>query len=98
MQVTITTIEEFAALLEQHTETLRAELNSPKPKPVYTEDEMVTLMQVSKKTLQTWRNQGKIGFSQVGRIIMYRWEDLEAFLEAFHNKPFHAFTRNRKSS
>jgi len=50
--------------------------------------EFVNLMGISFKTAQTWRNEGKIGFSQEGKKIYYRLSDIEAFLDTFHKKPF----------
>ena len=37
-------------------------------------------LDVSPRTLQTYRDQGIIGFSQFGRTIRYRAEDIQAFL------------------
>ena len=51
--------------------------------------EFVKLMGISFRTAQTWRDEGKIGFSQEGKKIYYRMSDIDLFLENHHHKPFH---------
>jgi len=46
------------------------------------------MLGVSSKTLQNYRKEGKIGFSQVGKKIFYRQSDLQNFLNKNFNKPF----------
>ena len=46
------------------------------------------LMGISFRTAQTWRDEGKIGFSKEGKKIYYRLSDIEQFLENGYNKPF----------
>ena len=48
----------------------------------------VELMGVSFRTAQTWRDEGKIGFSQEGKKIYYRMSDIETFMENHHKRPF----------
>jgi len=50
--------------------------------------EFTRLMGVSSRTAQTWRNEGKIGFSQEGKKIYYRMSDIEKFLNDRYRKPF----------
>ena len=50
--------------------------------------EFVKLMGISLRTAQTWRDDGKIGFSQEGKKIYYRMSDIEQFLKDHHRKPF----------
>ena len=54
----------------------------------------VDLMGVSFRTAQTWRNEGKIGFSQEGKKIYYRMSDIEKFLSTRHRKPFNDPDKN----
>lgn len=42
---------------------------------------------ISIRTLQEYRNQGIIPFSQIGRVIRYRPEDLQDFLMRHYVKP-----------
>lgn len=44
-------------------------------------DEVIKILKISKRTLQKYRNQGLIGFSQTGSKIYYRATDLERYLE-----------------
>ena len=55
--------------------------------------EFLMKMKISKRTAQTWRDEGKVAFSQVGNKIYYRLSDVEALLEK-HYVP--AFKSNRK--
>lgn len=51
-------------------------------------DEACSLLKVSKRTLQKYRDEGQIGFSQTGSKIYYRASDIEAYLEANYNPMF----------
>ncbi|POY34695.1 DNA-binding protein [Solitalea longa] len=46
------------------------------------------LMKVSKRTAQSWRDEGKIAFSQIGAKIYYRMTDVQELLNSNYNKPF----------
>jgi excisionase family DNA binding protein len=46
------------------------------------------MLDISRSTLQIYRDQGKIGFSQVGRKVYYRASDVLAFLEKHHKPAF----------
>jgi len=45
-------------------------------------------LDVSKRTLQTYRDNGTLAFSQVGSKIYYKASDVEAHLEKHYNKSF----------
>jgi hypothetical protein len=45
-------------------------------------------MKISKRTAQTWRDEGKISFSQVGSKIYYKLSDVEKLLQTHYNKSF----------
>lgn len=55
---------------------------------VLSNQEFLLLMNVSKRTAQTWRDEGKISFSQIGSKIYYRMSDVQNFLERTANKAF----------
>ena len=42
--------------------------------------EFIQTMKISKRTAQTWRDEGVIAFSQVGYKIYYRVSDIEDWL------------------
>ena len=49
--------------------------------------EFLQVMNISKRTAQMWRDSGFIGFSQLGKIIYYRLEDIQNLLkENYHPK------------
>ena len=53
--------------------------------------EFIQLMNISKRTAQTWRDEGIISFSQIGSKIYYRMSDVQKLLDknykaAFSNK------------
>lgn len=43
--------------------------------------EFINLMNISKRTAQTWRDEGKISFSQIGSKIYYKMEDVLKLLD-----------------
>lgn len=53
-----------------------------------TNDQLSELMQVSKRTLQNWRDEGLITYTQIGKKILYRMSDVQECIEK-HQK--HAF-------
>lgn len=55
--------------------------------------DFIQAMKISKRTAQTWRDEGIISFSQVGSKIYYRMGDVQKMLETNHRP---AFKRNRK--
>jgi excisionase family DNA binding protein len=64
--------------------------NNIQQQKLYTNKEACKYLNVSLATMQNYRNDGKIAFSQTGRKIMYTQENLTAFLaknqmEAFNN-------------
>ena len=50
--------------------------------------EFLQLMKISKRTAQTWRDEGRISFSQVGNKIYYKLSDVEKLLQQHYNKSF----------
>ncbi|EFK59653.1 helix-turn-helix domain-containing protein [Sphingobacterium spiritivorum] len=53
-----------------------------------TTEEVSKLLKVSKRTLQKYRDEGKLGFSQIGSKIYYRSTDIDAFLLENYNPMF----------
>lgn len=48
----------------------------------------VVFMGISKRTAQTWRDQGKISFSQIGTKIYYKMSDVDKLLNDNYYKSF----------
>ena len=54
-----------------------------------TGDEICKLLRVSKRTLQNYRDQRVIPFSQIGRKIYYKYSDIVDYLELHYIKPYY---------
>ena len=50
--------------------------------------EFLLHLKISKRTAQTWRDEGKISFSQVGNKIYYKLSDVEKLMQENYNKAF----------
>jgi hypothetical protein len=55
---------------------------------IYNNSDLCSLFKISTRTLQNWRNNGKIGFSQINDTILYSQNDIDEFLSKHHCKPF----------
>lgn len=51
-------------------------------------EEFIKMMKISRRTAQTWRDEGKISFSQVGNKIYYKMSDIERTMQDYYNKSF----------
>ena len=50
--------------------------------------DFIKLMNISKRTAQAWRDEGKISFSQVGGKIYYKMLDVQELLNHNYNPAF----------
>ena len=50
--------------------------------------QFLQLMNVSKRTAQSWRDEGIISFSQVGSKVYYQMSDVQKLLESHKRKAF----------
>jgi excisionase family DNA binding protein len=92
MEAFLISKEEFNALLQQ-LEEIKKQLRSmdrqaPLSEKWLDNDELAGVLKVSKRTLQSYRDEGRISFSQVGSKIYYRASDVEAFLAKHHHRAF----------
>lgn len=90
MEAIIITKDQFSDLMSK-LDTIQSELNSkadPKKETFLDNQEFLLLMKISKRTAQTWRDEGKISFSQVGSKIYYKLSDVEKLLQEHYNKSF----------
>ena len=62
--------------------------SDPKKDIFLDNQEFLLMMKISKRTAQTWRDEGKISFSQVGAKIYYKQTDVEKLLTEHYNKAF----------
>ena len=77
-----TQIEEIRSSIE------RQEKQKPFSDPWLDNDEVCQLLKISKRTLQSYRDEGDLSFSQIGAKIYYKASDVNAFLQQHYNKAF----------
>ena len=90
MEAIIITKDQFSDLMSK-LDTIQSQINSkndPKKETFLDNQEFLLLMKISKRTAQTWRDEGKISFSQVGSKIYYKLSDVEKLLQEHYNKSF----------
>ncbi|WP_339662318.1 helix-turn-helix domain-containing protein [Croceibacter atlanticus] len=56
--------------------------------------EFLQLMNISKRTAQTWRDEGIVSFSQIGSKIYYRMSDVQKLLDKNYKQAFSSKKRN----
>ena len=56
--------------------------------------EFLQLMNISKRTAQTWRDEGIVSFSQIGSKIYYRMTDVQKLLDKNYKAAFSSKKRN----
>ena len=49
-----------------------------------TGDDVIQLLKISKRTLQSYRDRRTLPFSQIGRKIYYKYSDIMEYLDAHH--------------
>ena len=93
MEAVILTSEQYKELvvrLDKLNSTL--ESNQKPPQETFLDNqEFIQLMNISKRTAQTWRDEGIVSFSQIGSKIYYKMSDVQKLLNknykaAFSNK------------
>ena len=75
MDAIIFTKDQFTDLMSK-LDTIQSQLSikaDPKKETFLDNQEFLLLMKISKRTAQTWRDEGKISFSQVGNKIYYKF-------------------------
>jgi 3-methyladenine DNA glycosylase Tag len=90
MEAIILTKDQYSELLAK-LETITTQLNKKtdaKKETFLDNQEFLQLMKISKRTAQTWRDEGRISFSQVGNKIYYKLTDVEKLLNEHYNKAF----------
>ena len=90
MEVYIISKEQYMELINRLDDiTKRLDNKNESTKDKFMDNqEFQTLMKISKRTAQTWRDEGRISFSQVGNKIYYKLSDVEKFLDGNYNKAF----------
>ena len=79
---------EITKRLDDLQEQLAHQATSVFKKPFMDNEEFLAFMGISRRTAQSWRDEGKISFSQVGQKIYYKRCDVEKLLNEYYNKSF----------
>ena len=90
MEAIILHKEQYEELLKRMDE-IKAALTEKQKEPgdpFLDNQEFLQLMNVSKRTAQTWRDEGIISFSQIGSKIYYRMSDVQKLLDKNYKKAF----------
>lgn len=78
-------LERLSALLERLFSTCKPTLNG---ESFYTDDELSKKLKISRRSLQDYRNEGRIPYIKLGGKILYRSSDIEKLLEDGYQKNF----------
>ena len=90
MEAIILSKDQFEELVAKMNEVLE-KLNSktaPKQEVFLDNEELIAMLKIPRRTAQTWRDEGKISFSQVGNKIYYKLSDVEKTMQDHYNKSF----------
>jgi len=90
MEAVILTKDQYTDLLAK-IDNISSQLTSKaeaKKETFLDNQEFLQLMKISKRTAQSWRDEGRISFSQVGNKIYYKLSDVEKLLQEHYNKAF----------
>ena len=100
MELTILTKEQYQVIISRFDELNNhlKNLNSLPKKQLIVNNDFMKLLNISKRTAQTWRDEGKISFSQIGNKIYYTKEDIDEMIENNTIKGFKLNNHSWKSS
>ena len=90
MEAIILSKEQFDQLIAK-IDDINERLQNTNPKRTETylnNKQFMEMLDVSLRTVQTWRDEGKITFSQVGNKIYYKLSDVEKFIQDYRNAAF----------
>ncbi len=84
MEAIILSKDQYKELLDKIT-TIENMVSLTKEKPessnrIYSNDDLIEKLSVSKSTLQNYRNKGLLKFNKVGRKLFYTEEQVQDFL------------------
>jgi hypothetical protein len=88
MNAVIISQENFDEVIKR-LDKIHSEVSNKQKSPADTfidNQEFIQIMNVSKRTAQSWRDEGIISFSQIGSKIYYRMSDVQSLLDK-HYKP-----------
>ena len=89
VQALVESLKEAVAVLHDNTKGSKKEFVG--------NEEFMELMGISKRTAQTWRDEGIIAFSQVGSKIYYSMADIAKLMQEHRRGQFNETNKNRRS-
>lgn len=84
------TEKDYKALIER-LDSLNEKLSANKQSPediIFDNADVLKILKVSRRTLQQWRTDGVISFSQVGSKLYYTQKDINEFIQRHYQKRF----------
>ena len=90
MEAIILSVQQYQELVNR-LDVLNKKLEEKQKSPNDTfldNQEFIQLMNISKRTAQTWRDEGIISFSQIGSKIYYRMSDVQKLLDKNYKAAF----------
>lgn len=96
MEAIILSTQQYKDLVNR-LDDLNKQLEEKQKKPQDTfldNQEFLQLMNISKRTAQTWRDEGIVSFSQIGSKIYYRMSDVQKLLDKNYKQAFSNKKRN----
>ena len=90
MDAVILTKDQYQNLLA-HIEEIKSSITlsgKDSKDPFLDNQQFIQLMNISKRTAQSWRDEGIIAFSQVGGKIYYRMSDVQKLLDSNYKPAF----------
>ena len=92
MSAIILTEQQYKDLVSRLDElNKKLETQNQKPQNTFLDNqEFIQLMNISKRTAQTWRDEGKVSFSQIGSKIYCQMSDVQKLLDKNYNKAFNS--------
>ncbi len=90
MDVVLLSSQQYQDLLKRLDKIQQEVSNKQKsPEDTFIDNlEFLKVMNISKRTAQTWRDEGIISFSQIGSKIYYRMSDVQFLLDKHYKLAF----------
>lgn len=90
MEAIILSKEQFDVMMSKIDE-IHLKLNAkilPKQDVFLDNEEFIKMLKISRRTAQSWRDEGKVSFSQIGNKIYYKLSDVEKAMDEHYNRSF----------
>ena len=99
MKTNVITAQQYKEILNRLDALNRIlEITQKRPEDGFLNNQdFIELLNISKRTAQSWRDHGKISFSQIGSKIYYKMSDVQKLLDANYKKAFNPKRRKPQS-